>query len=118
MHKQETFWIGRETSYNLSKLWKTLQNFGLRQFITTGSPLKMMKNGFYFMSKAFFVLKILKFLSWPFGHIGKWLHKKAESNFKIYDVTDWTWNNDNTHIVQYLKKYRQSGNAIWPDNRI
>ena len=27
------------------------------------SPLKMMKNTFYFTSKAFFVLKIFKFLS-------------------------------------------------------
>ena len=35
---------------------------GLRQFLATGSPLKMMKNAFYFTSKALFVLKILKFL--------------------------------------------------------
>ena len=36
---------------------------GLRQFLATGSPLKMMKNAFYFTSKAPFVLKIFKFLS-------------------------------------------------------
>ena len=36
---------------------------GLRQFLTTESPLKMMKNVFYFTSKALFVLKIFKFLS-------------------------------------------------------
>ena len=35
------------------------------------SPLKMMKNAFYFILKAFFVLKIFKFLSRLFGHIGK-----------------------------------------------
>ena len=35
---------------------------GLRQFLATESPLKMMKNA-YFTSEAFFVLKILKFLS-------------------------------------------------------
>ena len=35
----------------------------LRQFLATGSPLKMMKNAFYFISKALFVLKIFKFLS-------------------------------------------------------
>ena len=29
----------------------------------TGSPLKMMKNAFYFILKALFVLKIFKFLS-------------------------------------------------------
>ena len=36
---------------------------GLRQFLVIESPLKMMKNAFYFTSKAFFVLKISKFLS-------------------------------------------------------
>ena len=35
---------------------------GLRQFLATESPLKMMKNVFYFNSKALFVLKIFKFL--------------------------------------------------------
>ena len=29
---------------------------GLRQFLTLESPLKMMKNAFYFMLKALFVL--------------------------------------------------------------
>ena len=36
---------------------------GLRQFLATESPLKLMKNAFYFTSKALFVLKIFKFLS-------------------------------------------------------
>ena len=36
----------------------------LKQFLTTESPLKMLKNSFYFTLKALFVLKILKFLSW------------------------------------------------------
>ena len=36
---------------------------GLRQFLVTESPLKMMKNAFYFTSKALFVLKIFNFLS-------------------------------------------------------
>ena len=35
----------------------------LRQFLATESSLKMMKNAFYFTSKALFVLKIFKFLS-------------------------------------------------------
>ena len=30
-----------------------------------------MKNAFYFILKAFFVLKIFKFLSWVFGHVEK-----------------------------------------------
>ena len=36
---------------------------GLRQFLTTESPLKMMKNAFYFILKVLFVLKTFKFLS-------------------------------------------------------
>ena len=36
---------------------------GLRHFLATEHPLKMMKNAFYFTSKAIFVLKILRFLS-------------------------------------------------------
>ena len=35
------------------------------------SPLEMMKNAFYFIVKAFFVLKIFKFLSRLFGPVGK-----------------------------------------------
>ena len=33
------------------------------------NPLKMMKNAFYFIVKAFFVLKIFNFLFWLFGHV-------------------------------------------------
>ena len=36
---------------------------GLRQFLATERPLKMMKNDFYFTLNAVFVLKIFKFLS-------------------------------------------------------
>ena len=36
---------------------------GLRQFLATESPLKMMKNAFYFTRKALFVLKIFRFMS-------------------------------------------------------
>ena len=36
---------------------------GLKWFLATESPLKMMKNAFFFTSKAFFVLKIFNFLS-------------------------------------------------------
>ena len=35
------------------------------------SPLKMMKNVFYFTLIALFVLKIFKFLSQLFGYLGK-----------------------------------------------
>ena len=36
---------------------------GLRQFLTTESPLKMIKNAFYFMLEALIVLNIFKFWS-------------------------------------------------------
>ena len=73
----------------------------------------MMKNAFYFTLKAAFVLKIFKFLSWLFGHVGKRLDQKDKVNFKIFDVTTCLTNNCNTHINQYLKNKRQSGNEIW-----
>ena len=34
----------------------------------------------------------------------KRLVKKAKIDFRIYDVTTWETNNDNTYIAQYLKK--------------
>ena len=36
---------------------------GLRQFLATENPLKMIKNAFYFTLKSLFVLKIFKILS-------------------------------------------------------
>ena len=51
------------------------------------SPLKLMKNAFYFTSKALFVLKIFKFLSKLFGHVLKQLDLKDKVNFRFYDVT-------------------------------
>ena len=44
---------------------------GLRHFLPTESPLKMMKNAFCFTTKALFVFKIFKFLSLLFGHVAK-----------------------------------------------
>ena len=35
-----------------------------------------MKNAFYFILKAIFILKIFKCLSWLFGHVEKELIKK------------------------------------------
>ena len=63
-----------------------------------------MKNAFYVMLKALYSQKIFEFLSKLFGYVGKRLDKKAKVNFKIYYFTDWTTNNYNTHIAQYLKK--------------
>ena len=43
----------------------------LREFLATESPLKMMKNAFFFTLKALFVLKVFKFLSSLFTHAEK-----------------------------------------------
>ena len=58
-----------------SKNWRFLkvELSGLRRFLAIESPLKVMKNYFYFTSKAFFVLNILKILYWLFGHVTKQL---------------------------------------------
>ena len=77
---------------------------GLRHFLANESPLKIMKNAFYFTSKALFVLKILKFFSWLFSHVAKRLDKEDKINFKFYDVTAWLTNNCDTHIAQTLEK--------------
>ena len=45
----------------------------LRQCLIAESPLKMMKNGFYFTLKAPLVLKIFKILSSICGHVKKQL---------------------------------------------
>ena len=72
---------------------------GLRQFLAAESSLKMMKNTSYFTSKALFVLKIFKFLSFIFWLCKKRLDKKDKVNFKFHDITvQWT------NIVQYLEK--------------
>ena len=62
----------------------------------------MMKNAFYFILNALFVLKIFKFLSWLFRHVEKRLDQKDKANFEIYDVTAWLTKNYNTYIAQYL----------------
>ena len=69
------------------------------------SPLKMMKNVFYFVLKALFVLKIFKFLSRHFDHVGKVI-------FKIHDATTWFTNNYNTHTTQYLTNSQNFGQLI------
>ena len=77
-----------------------------------------MKNAFYFIWKALFAFKVLKFLSLLFGHAEKQPNKKAKFNFKIHDIADWETKNYNAHIAQYLKKYRQSGHEMWLVNRV
>ena len=62
-------WIGADSNmkkkkcfvrYYIHHFQGTLE--GLRQFLITESPLEMMKNAFYFILKAHFVLKFLSYL--------------------------------------------------------
>ena len=57
----------RKRDVNLCLRMSTIQLLcalsGLIQFLATESPLKMMKNTFYFTLKALFILEIFKFLS-------------------------------------------------------
>ena len=43
----------------------------LKETVLFESPLEMMKNSFYLILKALVFLKIFKFLSRHFGHVGK-----------------------------------------------
>ena len=73
----------------------------------------MMKNVFYFILEAPFVLNILNFSPDFFGYGGKRFDMKINVNFKLYGVINWIANNYNTHIAEYLKKEKQSHNEIW-----
>ena len=59
----------------------------------------MMKNVSYFILKTF--LEIFTFLSQLFGYVEKQLNKKVKVNFKIYDVTDWTFSNYDWILSSY-----------------
>ena len=67
------------------------------------SPVKMMKNVFHFILKAFFRSQDIQFFVltfWPFRKDG--LIRKV--NFKFHDVTAWSTNNYNTKTTQYPTK--------------
>ena len=68
-----------------------------------------MKNAFYFMLKALFVLEIFTL----FGYAEKRLDKKDDVNFKIYDVTDWATNNYNIYFsISKEVKATRNGNLV------
>ena len=66
-----------ETSYN--NIICERRTLKCETFFRNWSPLKMMKNAFYFILKALFVLKISKFLSSIFSYAEKmaWLERKG-----------------------------------------
>ena len=55
-----------------------------------------MKNAFYFILKALFVLKIFTFLSYVLVMWKKQLNYKEKVNFSICDVKAWLKSNYNT----------------------
>ena len=63
-----------------------------------------MKNTFLFHVKSSFRSWDIYIFALDFWLCKKWLDKKGMINFKICYVTNWTTNNNNTHITQYLKK--------------
>ena len=72
----------------------------LTQLLATESHLKMMKDGFYFILKALFVLKIFRSCVLSFGHVEKRLDYRGKVSFRIYYFTAWKTNNCNAHIAQ------------------
>ena len=46
----------------------------------------------------------LNFCPYFFGHVGKWIGKKAKFELETYNVTAWETNNSNTHIAQKILK--------------
>ena len=67
--------------FQFNNMWKTLNMYSQfwYNFLGTESPLKLMKNIFYFFF-IFLVLKIFKFLSWRFGMLKNGLIKKIRQN--------------------------------------
>ena len=76
-HKDKKFRIKHVELKSDSHLPKKIVLFVLFVIWVGESSLKIMKNAFYFMLKALFVLKIFKLLSWLFGHVGNkaWLER-------------------------------------------
>ena len=71
----------------------------------------MMRNAFYYILKALFVLKMFKFFVFTFWSCRKkLLDKKDKVNLKIYDITNWLANNYNTRIVKHFTKKMQPDN--------
>ena len=82
------WWLIKKLSYVDSKILFLLKvrSWDLRQFLSTKSPLKIIKNAFHVsLLKALFVLEIFTFLFWLFGYVEKRLGKKARIDFKTYE---------------------------------
>ena len=72
-----------QKAYDILLLSKLKSDCHLPKKLFYGSPSKMMKNAFYFILKAPFVLKIFKFLYCLFGHVKKGLIRKVRLIWKF-----------------------------------
>ena len=86
----------------------------LRQFLAIETPLRMMKNAFYFTLKSLFVLKIFKFLSWLLVIYKNGLIRKISLIVKIFNLV----NKQLHYIYCPVSQERQLDYDIWPVNRI
>ena len=80
---------------------------GLRQFLATESPLKMMKNNFISPQKLFSFSRYLNICLDVLVMNKNGLIRKMRLIWNLWRhslVTTWLTNNSNTHITQYLKK--------------
>ena len=67
-------------------------------------PCKNDGKCFLFHLKSAFCSQDIQMFVLTFGHVEKRFDYQNKVNFKIYDVTDWTTNDCNTHIAYYLRK--------------
>ena len=75
------------------------------------SHLKLMKNAFYFILKAFFVLEIFKYLFWLFDHV-----EKTGLIRKIRLISKYIWRHNlaNKHL-QYKNHAENEAGWLVPD---
>ena len=72
--------------------------------IQTFHAFKIMKNGFYCILKALFILNDISIFVLTFSSLGKLAWFKNKVNLQIYDVTAYLKINYSTNIAQYLTK--------------
>ena len=79
-------------------------------FLPNDSRSKTMKNAFYFIKKALFVLKKIKFFQFPsfplFLPVGHCFRRWSKINLKVYATI--------THFVWYLEKEKSMTLTVCP----
>ena len=65
----------------------------------------MIKNSFHFILKALFDLEVFQILFWIFGHVGKWLNKKAKVKFMMSQIG---WQTITIHVSSDISRSKHS----------